>query len=219
MIRRYKRFLADIRLDNGERTTVHCANTGAMSGCVHPGHAIFYSVSDNPNRKLRGTLELIQTPDDELVCVNTTQANRVVKEALSLQWIEPLAGETFRSEVAIPDESGRFDFGSDQTFVEVKSVTYKRAGQGVFPDAKSDRATKHVLALKRSRERGQRAVLLFCVAHSGIDEVAIASDIDPVYAAAVAEAMQVGVEVLAYGCEITPVAMSVTKQLPFVSPD
>ena len=215
MIRRYKRFLVDARLADDTRVTMHCANTGAMTGCIHPGHPIYYSISDNPNRKLSRSLELIQTPDRELVCVNTAQANRVVKEALANQTIEPLAGHEYRSEVAIPDESGRFDFGNEGTFIEVKSVTYKRGDVGVFPDAKSVRATKHVNALRRSLAQNKKAVLFFCVAHTGIDRVAIAGDIDPVYAMAVAKAIKAGVEVLAYGCEISTTGMRIMRQLPF----
>ena len=216
MLRRYKRFLVDVRLSNGTRDTIHCANTGAMSGCVYPGLPVYFSISDNPNRKLRGSLELIQTPEDHLVCVNTSQANRIVKEALIANTVDELSNDEFRSEVRIPDEAGRFDFGNDGVFVEVKNVTYLRDDVGVFPDAKSVRATKHVNALRRCVQRGQRAVLLFCVAHTGIDRVAIADDIDPAYDAAVRDAIAAGVEVLAYRCEITPKILVLDRSVPFL---
>ena len=216
MVRRYKRFLVDAELTNGSITTMHCANTGAMKSCVYPGYPVYYSTSDNVNRKYPNTVELIQTPDDDLVCVNTSQANRVVKEALGNKLIDSLKHQDFTSEIAIPDEAGRFDFGNEHTFIEVKSVTYLCDGLGLFPDTHSERATKHVNALKRSVLDGKRAVLLFCVPHTGIDRVAIAADIDPVYDAAVAEAMAAGVEVLAFKCDVSTSEVTLAKQIPFV---
>ena len=216
MLRRYKRFLVDIRLTNGKRDTIHCANTGAMSACVYPGLPVYYSISDNPKRKLRGSLELVQTPDHHLVCVNTNRANQIVKEALTARMIDELRDGDFRSEVKIPDESGRFDFGNGDVFVEVKNVTYLRGGMGVFPDAKSARATKHVNALQRCVHRGERGVLLFCVPHTGIERVAIADDIDPTYDAAVRDAISAGVEVLAYRCEVTPTTLVLDRVVPFL---
>ena len=216
MLRRYKRFLVDVRLLDGSRETIHCANTGAMSACIYPGSPVYYSINDNPKRKLRGSLELVQTPDDHLVCVNTAQANRLVKEALNAHLIDELRDGDFTSEVNIPDEPGRFDFGSGDIYVEVKSVTYLRGGIGVFPDAKSIRATKHVNALRRCVNRGERGVLLFCVPHTGIDRVAIADDIDPTYDGAVREAITAGVEVLAYRCVVTPTKLALDRSVPFV---
>ena len=216
MLRRYKRFLADVRLLDGSRETLHCANTGAMTGCVFEGLPVYFSVSDNPKRKLRGSLELVQTPDDHLVCVNTSLANRITKEALATHALRELPPGDYRAEVAIPDEKGRFDFGIEDTFIEVKSVTYLRDGVGVFPDARSERATKHVNALRRCVERGERGVLLFCVPHSGIEQVAIADDIDPAYADAVQIAEAAGVEILAYRCEVTPKSLVLARPVPFV---
>lgn len=216
MVRRYKRFLADVQHPDGSLETIHCANTGSMSGCVYPTFPVFYSISDNPKRKLRGTLELVQSPAGDLICVNTAQANRLVKHALQEDQIELFKGQSFRSEVAITDEPGRFDFGNETTCIEVKSVTYLRDGIGVFPDAKSDRATKHVLALARSHAAGKRAVLLFAVLHTGIEKVAIADDIDPVYGNAVEEAKEAGVEVLAYRFDISPKAMKLRGAIQFL---
>lgn len=217
MLHRYKRFLVDARLADGTRETLHCANTGAMLGCVFPGLPIFYSISDNPKRKLRCSVELVQSDLGHLICVNTARANQVVKEALAQGSIPELAEQMFKSEVKIPDESGRFDFGNDDVFVEVKSVTYLRDDIGVFPDARSERATKHVKALQRQVGRNARAILLFCVPHTGIEKVGVAADIDPVYAVAVAEAMDAGVEVLAYRCDVTPSKLALTRRVPFLS--
>ena len=187
-----------------------------MSACVYPGLPVYYSISDNPKRKLRGSLELVQTPDRHLVCVNTNRANQIVKEALTARMIDELRDGDFRSEVKIPDESGRFDFGNGEVFVEVKNVTYLRGGMGVFPDGKSARATKHVNALQRCVRRRERGVLLFCVPHTGIERVAIADDIDPTYDAAVRDAISAGVEVLAYRCEVTPTTLVLDRAVPFL---
>ena len=216
MIRRYKRFLADVRLPNGSMETMHCANTGAMLACVYPDLPVYYSISDNPKRKLRASLELVTSPDDHLICVNTAQANRLVKEALERRAIKALNTGEFRSEIQIPDESGRFDFGNEDTFIEVKMVTYLHEGIGLFPDAKSTRARKHVKALQRCVARGQRGVLLFCVPHTGIEQVAIAETIDPDYSAAVAEAKAAGVEILAYRCDVSPSNLTLTRSIPFL---
>lgn len=216
MVRRYKRFLTDVQLPNGSFETIHCANTGAMHGCVYPGSPVFYSLSDNPKRKLRGTLELVESPVGDLICVNTHRANRLVKHALQERLIEEVKDQSFQSEVRIPDESGRFDFGNDLTCIEVKSVTYLRDGLGVFPDAKSERATKHVNALARCVQAGKRSMLLFCVMHTGVKQVAIADDIDPVYGEAVESAVAAGVEVLAFQWRVSPTAMTLRCAIPFV---
>lgn len=118
-------------------------------------------------------------------------------------------------EVPIPGESGRFDFSVDEILIEVKSVTYERGGVGYFPDAVSVRATRHVRALERCRADGMRAILLFCVAHSGVNRVTTANRIDPVYASAVRDALDQGVEVIAFGCSISPVEIAVTHSIPF----
>ena len=216
MLRRYKRFLVDARLEDNSRVTLHCANTGAMHGCLFPGYPLYFSISNNPKRKLPGSVELVETANGDLICVNTVRANHVVKEALAAGAIAPFSGQVFKSELKIPDESGRFDFGNEDVYIEVKSVTYLRDGVGVFPDAKSERASKHVRALQRCVERGKRAALLFCVAHTGIERVSIAADIDPVYNEAVSQAMATGVEIFAYRCDITPSQLQLTQPIPFL---
>ena len=221
LLRRYKRFLADVRLDTGERVTVHCPNTGAMTGCAEPDSRAWISQSDNPKRKYPHTLEFVETAAG-LVSVNTGRANQLVGEALREGWIEPLQdhGGEVRAEVAIPDGAGRFDFalqgGSATTYIEVKSVTLVRdAGLGVFPDAVSLRAQKHVAALARCVAAGNQAVLLFCAQHCGIDRVSLADDIDPDYADQVARAVAQGVEVVAVGCNTDLQTMRIDRLLPF----
>ena len=219
LIRRYKRFLADIR-EAGLVTTIHCANTGAMHGCSDPGSKVWYSISDNPQRKLSQSLELVETQSGHLVCVNTARANQLVGEALHKRQIKQLAGcEKWNREVSIPNAHGRLDFAADNIVVEVKMVSWLRQGIGVFPDAVSSRATRHVKALQACAADGWRAVLLFCVPHNGIHSMTIASDVDPDYAAAIVQACTEGVEMFAYRWCVSPSEWRLSEQIPFELPD
>ncbi len=219
LIRRYKRFLADVEVD-GECVTMHCPNTGSMQGCADPGSEVWFSHSDNPRRKYAHTLEAVCTRSGT-VGVNTALANRLVAEALHGDVLEPLNGySACTPEVPVPDEKGRFDFSLSNDrrrlcYVEVKSVTlHVGDGLGAFPDAVSARATRHVEALQRRTEAGERAVLLFCVRHDGVAEVTVADAIDPDYGAAVRRAVAAGVEVLACAVHTTRTRARVTSMLP-----
>ena len=221
LLRRYKRFLADIETLDGDTITVHCPNTGAMTGCAEPGSVAYYSTSDNPKRKYACTLELVETVNG-MVSVNTTRANSLVAEALANQSIEPLKqfGQ-IKAEQNIPGGGGRFDFllGNEQgqsAFVEVKSVTLCSSDKlGEFPDAVIERALKHLYALERMLSLGHRGVLVFCAQHCGIERVAPAAAIDPKYAVLLAEVMAAGVEVYALGCTTDTKDMSINRQLTF----
>lgn len=217
LLRRYKRFLADVRLESGRRITMHCPNTGAMLGCSQPGSTVYFSQSHRETRKYPHTLELVESGNGHLVCVNTSVANKVVGEALSDCCIDSLKEyKRWQPEIGIPDENGRFDFGVDaEAYIEVKSVTYLSQNRGLFPDAKSDRATKHVHALRRRVAAGLRGVLFFCVPHTGIECVGIAKDIDPTYFDSVTRGVAEGLEVLAYRCSVSTEAVSVDYQIPF----
>lgn len=235
LVRRYKRFLADIITDAGDEITIHCPNTGAMHGCNAPGSAVWYSRSDNAKRKYPHTLEAVHTANG-IAGVNTARANPLIAEALAADRVEPLRGYTeISSEARVPQEvtqatdevrAGRFDFclsepqaSTDMApcYVEVKSVTYALGdGLGVFPDAVSTRALRHLQALVACRALGWRAVLIFCVQHSGINRVAPAADIYPEYAQALVHAQQQGVEILAYSVELSANEFVVGKRLPIV---
>ena len=226
LIRRYKRFLADIIDASGRRRTIHCANTGAMTGCAEPGSRVWYSTSDNPRRKYAHTLELVGTEAGELICVNTLRANALFAEALGDGTVPGFAGGvSFRREVPLANASGRLDFviaGDDvrrDLYVEVKSVTLKLAGNdGAFPDAVSERATRHANALASLAAAGERALLVFCVLHTGIQSVRPAEEIDPTYASALRRAISLGVAVKALRAQITPKAMTLAGELPFTLP-
>lgn len=221
LIKRYKRFLADVVLENGKEITVHCPNTGSMTGCAEPGSVVWLSTSDNPKRKYQQTWELAQTFSGHMICVHSAKANSYVKEAVESNAIEELAGYSkITTEVKYGEENSRIDLlleqDSRRCYVEVKSVTLlsNDDGQGVFPDAVSDRGRKHLRELIAMKEQGHRAVLFFCVLHTGIERVAPADFIDIKYAETFREALSAGVEVLAYRALISPESISVAEKLP-----
>ncbi|MGE6608415.1 DNA/RNA nuclease SfsA [Halomonas sp. NPDC076908] len=227
LLRRYKRFLADVLLDDGREVVAHCPNTGSMKAVNVPGCRVWLSPSDSPKRKLAWTWEFIELPQPNgqaaLASVHTGRANRIVETALQVGELVPLAGyATLRREVKVVD--ARLDFMLDdpergRAYIEVKQVTLKEEdGHGYFPDSVSVRGTKHLHSLRVLAEQGERAVLLFCVAHEGIADVAAAAHIDATYAAALAKAAASGVEVLAYGIDVAreqgrPTGVGLSRQL------
>ncbi len=224
LIKRYKRFLADVILVDGSTTTLHCPNTGSMLNCAEPGSHVWYSVADNTARKYPYTWEQVEVDGGHRVGINTGRANALVKEALQNAVIPELRGyATLQSEVGYGNEGSRIDFllsnGSEgqhsQCYLEVKSVTLGLGdGLGAFPDAVTARGLKHLRELVAMRESGQRAVLLFCVQHTGITTVAPADHIDPAYGRALREARAAGVEILAWGCDIGPQEIILRHELP-----
>jgi sugar fermentation stimulation protein A len=219
LIRRYKRFLADLETPQGT-LTVHCPNTGAMLGCAEPGSEVWYSTSSNPKRKYPNTLEVV-LGNNGRVGVNTSRANQLIGEALEAGALALFAGaRLLRAEAVIPDESGRFDFLLEDAagrpcWVEVKNMTLcNETGRGSFPDAVSERALKHVNALVRRVQAGERAALVFCVQHTGVLRATLADEIHPAYGAAVRSAAEAGVEVLAFGCAIERDEIRVDAELP-----
>ncbi|WP_298848683.1 DNA/RNA nuclease SfsA [uncultured Salinicola sp.] len=227
LLRRYKRFLADIELDDGREVIAHCPNTGSMRAVNVPGCRVWVSPSTNPARKLSWTWELIELPDGaggvDLVSVHTGRANALVEEALRGGLVPELAGfAELKREAGV--EGARLDFrlgeaqGRD-TFVEVKQVTLKESdGHGYFPDSVSERGRRHLEVLAELVAQGHRGVLLFCAAHTGIDDVAPAAHLDPAYARTLQAVAERGVEVLAYGCRLAwvqgrPAAVMLDRRL------
>lgn len=209
LIRRYKRFLADIETATGELLTIHCPNTGSMFNCMVEGGQVWFSRSNDPKRKLPGTWEIAETPQGRLACVNTARANPLVEEALHAGVITELNGFTgLKREVPYGQEKSRIDFRLDYpdgaAYVEVKSVTlgFDDTSVAAFPDAVTQRGAKHLRELAHLARSGVRAVQLYCVNLSGIDSVRPAEEIDAGYAAALREAKAAGVEVLAYGVQV-----------------
>lgn len=215
-LRRYKRFFVDIATPEGLELTVHCANTGSMTGCSTPGNRIWYSTSPNPKRKLKHSIELVETDERHLVCVNTARANQLVSEVLDHKLVHQVPkSEQFRREVTIPEEKGRFDFGNETTVIEVKSVTWGSGGIGRFPDARSSRATRHVQALRLLAKQGYNAILFFAVLHTGVETVTVASEVDVDYANAMRQALNENVKVFAYRWMLSPVEMKLDREIPF----
>lgn len=227
LIKRYKRFLADITLPDGETRTIHCANTGAMTGCAIPDSTVWYSTSDNSKRKYPNSWELVETPTGHRICINTVRANQLAVEAIEQGIISELTGyDSIKTEVKYGQENSRIDIllsscSKPPCYVEVKSVTLldesasvknqkgnKLNGQGYFPDAVTARGQKHLRELIQEVRNGSRAVLLFTVLHSGIEKVSPALHIDAKYSQLLKEAQESGVEVLCYKADITPNGMA-----------
>ena len=225
LIRRYKRFLADVTLDDGSTLTAHCPNTGSMLGCHTPGARVWLSRSDNPKRKYAYTWEMVEVEDGVLVGVNTGRSNALVREAIESGVIAELGGyDDIRAEVRYGDEQSRVDFllSRDDTrcYVEVKNVTAAvDRGIALFPDAVSTRGTRHLRELIGSlRVSRRRAVLCFCVQRPDVDEVRPADDIDPDYGRTLRDALDAGVEVIAYRATLSPDCVVLADRIPVVCP-
>lgn len=220
LLRRYKRFLADVRDAQGQALCIHCPNTGSMRNCMVEGGRVWFQRNQDPKRKLGATWELAETPQGRIACVNTARANALVQEALHDGLIAELAGfQALRREVPFGVEGSRVDFrltyAEGPAFVEVKSVTlgFEDSAVAAFPDAVTARGTRHLRELTALARQGIRAVQLYCVGLSGIEAVRAAAEIDPGYARALDEARAAGVEVLAYGAELSPVGMRLARRL------
>lgn len=220
LIVRYKRFLADIETDSGELLTIHCPNTGSMLNCMMPGGRVWFSRSSDPKRKLPGTWEISETPQGRFACINTGRANTLVEEALRAGVISELDGFTaLKREVAYGQEKSRVDFRLEYpdgfVYLEVKSVTLGFDGSAVaaFPDAVTQRGARHLRELAALARDGVRSVLLYCVNLTGIESVRPAQEIDPAYALALKDAMDAGVEVLAYGVQLDPQEVRIDRPL------
>lgn len=222
LIKRHKRFLADVELLDGSIVIAHCPNTGAMKNCAEPGSRVWLNDVNDPRRKLRYTWELVESADKALICINTQRANQLVKEALEQGLIEPLARyPSIRPEAPYGQENSRIDFlltgdNLPDCYLEVKNLTLcVGGGIGLFPDAVTERGRKHLRELMGVVRQGDRAVLLFNVAHTAINRVSPAWEIDPAYGQTLMEALAAGVEVLAYGVKITPGEMLFGKAMFF----
>jgi sugar fermentation stimulation protein A len=202
LIRRYKRFLADVRLDDGTTVTAHCPNSGSMLGCCQPGRPVYLSLHDNPARKLKYTWELIEMPTS-LVGVNTLIPNRLVADAVRRGRIPELAGYTdVVAEVKI-DAHTRLDAKASgnnlkDCYIEVKNCTLVEEGHAMFPDARTARGEKHLRTLDNLRRGGFRAVLFFVVQRSDAEYFTPAEHIDPAYARTLHKVAAAGVEILVY---------------------
>jgi sugar fermentation stimulation protein A len=216
LVRRYKRFLAEVELADGHIVTAHTPNTGSMKQCAVPGHRVLISANDNPRRKLKHTLELIWV-GGHWVDTHTQRTNRVVGEALRNGWIEELQGDRLTPEQRFG--ASRIDFlleqGEEKTLIEVKNVTLCcQPTRACFPDAVTVRGQKHLRELWSARQQGYRAVIFFLVQRGEATEFSPADEIDPEYGRLLREAVAGGVEALAYKTVVTPQENRVGEAIP-----
>ncbi len=226
--KRYKRFLADVTLPDIGTITVHCPNTGAMLNCLVPDSPCWLSHSTNSKRKYAYTWEIATAPGRKKAGINSARANALVVEAINNGVIVELADyRELKTEVPYGKENSRVDIllqshphrREKSCYVEVKNVTYAESGgRGLFPDAVSARGSKHLRELIEIRAAGHRAVLCFCVQHTGINWVEPAALIDDEYTTTLVEAVKKGVEVIAYRTNITAREIVVTDAIPFKLP-
>lgn len=229
LIKRYKRFLADIELEDGTLTTVHCPNPGSMMGLKEPGSIVWISKASNPNRKLSHTLELINLParGNTLVGVNTNQANKVAQEAIT-SGLFPQFGpfDDLRREVKY-GENSRIDIllsaqnngRTVKTYIEVKSVTLQRHDDlHEFPDGVTERGRKHLVELSNITQMGDRAIMLYLIQRNDGDKFTFARDIDPQYCDAFEKAAAKGVEAYAIRCKISSEEIVAEKMIEIVKP-
>ena len=217
LIKRYKRFLADVELDGGEILTAHCPNTGSLKGCLEAGARVVLRDSQNPKRKLPFTLQTIQV-NDTWVNVDTGLPEALALEAVQNDAIPALRGyDSVRTQVKYGQNS-RIDLlleseSKGRCYVEVKNTTLVEGTRGLFPDAVTERGRKHLFELADMVEEGHRAVMLYIVSRADVKSFAPAADIDPAYTAALAEVMDRGVEALAYSTQVEPDRFELGKKL------
>jgi len=216
LIKRYKRFLTDVKLDDGTEVVAHCTNSGTMKSCLENGAEVYLTPATGSKRKTRFTWEMIKINGD-WVGINTGNPNKLAFEAISSNQIPGLEGFAFiKREVKFGDS--RFDVyaenGQEKCFIEVKNVTLKEGKYALFPDAVTTRGQKHLKMLVEVKKNGMRAVMLYIVQRSDVEIFAPAVEIDPAYAKALKEAVKSGVEIIVMQAKVTPREIVLFKKLP-----
>ncbi len=218
LIKRYKRFLADVKLENGETVTVHCPNTGSMAGCSQPGRLVYLSAHDNPRRKYKYTWELIAMPTS-LVGVNTLIPNRLVGKSIEQQLIPELAQFTMvKREVKIGEHS-RIDLlltgsSGERCYIEIKNCTLVTDGVAQFPDAVTTRGLRHIIELEKLVKAGHRSMMFYFIQRMDARVFRPADHIDPDYGRRLRQAAEKGVEVIAYDVRISLEAIELNQNIP-----
>lgn len=215
LIKRYKRFLADVELEDGSVVTAHSANTGSMTGCSSPGSTVWLSDSKSITRKYPLSWELVEADSGALTGINTGWPNKLVKEAIE----ELLGYASIRAEVKYGQENSRIDLLLEDAdkglcYVEVKSVTLVQDGKALFPDAVTARGTKHLRELMAMVEQGHRAVIFYCIQRGDTSSFAPADAIDPLYGETLRKAISCGVEALAYEADVSIGEIFISKKIP-----
>jgi sugar fermentation stimulation protein A len=218
LVSRYKRFFAEVRLEDGRAVTAHCPNPGAMLGLKDPGIGVWLSISHDPKRKLPFTLEMVEA-DGALVGVNTLLPNRLVAEALAADAIPELTGYASHRREVRYGAASRVDFlleapGRPRCWLEVKNCHFKRTGTlAEFPDCVAERSGRHMDELAHTVTAGDRAVVLFVVQREDCNAFTAARDIDPKFAAALDRAAEAGVEVLVYACAMGTDRIEIARRI------
>lgn len=225
LLRRYQRFLADVRLANGTQLTAHTPNTGSLKGCSKPGSRVWLRDTQNKERKYPFSWELVEAEPGVWVGINTGISNALVAEGIVRGVIEPLQGyDEILTEVRYGTENSRIDLllkseGRPDCYVEVKNVTLMQDGVAMFPDAVSSRGTKHLRELAAVVRQGGRAVIFYCVQRADVDHVQPADEIDPLYGRTMREALAAGVEAMAFQARVEPGEIVLTRPLPVICPN
>lgn len=218
LLKRYKRFLADIKFETGEVTTAHCPNTGSMETCYQPGGKILVSPSDNPARKLKWTWELTKTPLG-YIGVNTSRPNQLVVEAIHSGLIQSLKGyQDIKTEVAYGEQKSRIDIllsNPSKCFIEVKNATLLDIDRNLilFPDSVTTRGQKHLSELTLEVQKGHRAIIFFVVNRPDGHAFSIAKEIDPLYAKLMKNALDHGVEIMAWRTKASEFGISLIEEV------
>lgn len=216
LIRRYKRFLADVKLDDGTVVVAHCTNSGSMKSCLENGAEVYLSPVSDPSRKTRFTWEMIKIGGN-WVGINTANPNKLAFEYISSGKIHGLTGFTKVTREVVFGDS-RFDiFAENETgkcFIEVKNVTLKEGKYALFPDAVTTRGQKHLKTLMEVKKNGMRAVMLYIIQRTDVEIFAPAKDIDPEYAETLKQAANEGVEIFAVQAEVSPERIELVLKLP-----
>ncbi len=217
LIKRYKRFLADIKLDDGTVVVVHCTNSGSMKSCLENGAEVYLTPENDPKRRTKFTWEMIKINGD-WIGINTGNPNKLAFEAIYAGTIHELTGYTMvKREVTFGDS--RFDVFAEnekeKCFVEVKNVTLKEGKYALFPDSVTTRGQKHLKTLMDVKAAGIRAVMLYIIQRSDVEVFAPAFEIDPGYAKALEIAINAGVEVIAIQAKVTPEKIELVRKIPF----
>ena len=218
LVKRYKRFFVDIKYKN-ETITCHCPNSGSMMGLLNKGNKVWFSKSDNPNRKLKYTLEIIEV-EKKMVGINTLLTNKIVLEALNYKKINSLVKfDNIKTEVKFSDNT-RFDFllcyNKEKCFLEVKNVTLVREKKiAEFPDAVTSRGTKHLNELSNAKKKGYQSYILYLIQREGCNSFRISKDIDERYNIAFSKALNGGVKILCYDCKLSNEEIKLNNQINY----
>lgn len=223
LLRRYKRFLADVRLETGQEVCAHCPNTGGMLGLTEPGTTVWLSHHESPTRKLPYTWELVESVPGGWIGVNTHQPNRLVRYVLEAKELPAFQGYTHLKPEAVVRPGTRLDFAFYNTtpvkgdladcYLEVKNVHFKQDNMALFPDSPTTRGAKHMQVLKELVQQGVRACVLYVVQRQDCEAFSLASSIDPEYAKVAKQAFDAGVEPMAYACKLSPQGIGLGQAL------